>query len=101
MIANLGEAARADSFHNRCSGSQNFICRFATILFLSSLGWTKSAAGASNLIVADKFSPVSILVFGRIIDLHVLQPITNLERLLSSPDSQRAKQFPIDGSSDR
>jgi len=22
MIANLGEAARADSFHNRCSGSQ-------------------------------------------------------------------------------
>jgi hypothetical protein len=53
MIANLGVAARADSFHNRCSGSQNFIFRFATILFLSSPGWNKSAAGATNLIVED------------------------------------------------
>jgi len=59
MIANLGEAARADSFQNRCSGSQiefgpkNFISRFATILFLSSPGWNKSAAGATNLIVED------------------------------------------------
>jgi hypothetical protein len=103
LIANFGQAARADSFQNRRSGSQialgsqNFISGFAAKLFVSSAGWNKRSAGATNLIMVDiAFLPVFLLVFGRIIGLHALQKITNLERPLSSPDPQRTEQFSID-----
>jgi hypothetical protein len=77
MIANLGEAARADSFHNRRPGSQieigsqNSISRFVTTLFLSSAGWNENSAGETNLIMADIASlRFLLLVFGQIIGLH-------------------------------
>jgi hypothetical protein len=59
IIANFGEAARADNFQNRCPGlqitlgSQNLISGSAAKLFVSSAGRNKRSAGKTNLILVD------------------------------------------------